>query len=261
MLAIILAAGKGTRLSPYTDEFPKPLVPIFGQPLITQQIENLRIAGIQRIDFITGYKAEKFCYFDNYCWHNAEYGHTNMVYSLMKCFELFNGQQDIIVSYGDILVNSPIIQQLIATEGDIVVSSDNHWHQYWSLRMNNIQDDAETFKVDINGNLLSLGEPIKQLSDVNGQFIGLIKISNDVQQKFVELYLEILDRDPVYARSMYMTDFITAIIGIGVNVSVSSHHRGWLEIDTVKDKETYEKIFREGDLSTLGYQPITDGQS
>ena len=49
MKAIILAAGRGTRLAPLTDHTPKPLLPVQGKPLIEWQIERLVEAGIVNI--------------------------------------------------------------------------------------------------------------------------------------------------------------------------------------------------------------------
>ena len=49
MKAIILAAGRGTRLAPLTDTTPKPLLPIKGQPLIVRQLQQLRAANITHV--------------------------------------------------------------------------------------------------------------------------------------------------------------------------------------------------------------------
>jgi MurNAc alpha-1-phosphate uridylyltransferase len=49
MRAIILAAGRGARLRPLTDQMPKPLVPVDGKPLIEHHIEALADAGFQEI--------------------------------------------------------------------------------------------------------------------------------------------------------------------------------------------------------------------
>jgi len=47
MKAMILAAGRGNRMRPLTDDTPKPLLPAGGKPLIQHQIERLAVAGIR----------------------------------------------------------------------------------------------------------------------------------------------------------------------------------------------------------------------
>lgn len=54
--AIILAAGKGTRLKPYTDIIPKVMIPINGKPLISWIIEHLKIHGIKEVIICTNEK-------------------------------------------------------------------------------------------------------------------------------------------------------------------------------------------------------------
>jgi len=49
MRAMILAAGRGSRLRPLTDSVPKPLVEVGGQPLITHHLHALRLAGVREL--------------------------------------------------------------------------------------------------------------------------------------------------------------------------------------------------------------------
>ena len=56
---IILAAGQGTRLLPYTKDLPKCMVEICGKPLIEFQIEVLRSCGIRDINLVVGYESQK----------------------------------------------------------------------------------------------------------------------------------------------------------------------------------------------------------
>lgn len=57
--AVILAAGRGTRMQGLTEDVPKPMLPVAGRPLLEHILDALRRAGIERYVFITGYHAEK----------------------------------------------------------------------------------------------------------------------------------------------------------------------------------------------------------
>jgi len=56
--AVIMAGGLGTRLRPFTDDLPKPMLPVGGKPLMELMIEQLRQVGIRRVNVTTHYKPE-----------------------------------------------------------------------------------------------------------------------------------------------------------------------------------------------------------
>ena len=58
--ALILAAGRGTRLAPLTDDRPKPMVEVCGRPIITTILDALKAAGISSITIVRGYRGEAF---------------------------------------------------------------------------------------------------------------------------------------------------------------------------------------------------------
>lgn len=55
VLGVILAAGKGTRLLPFSDHYPKPILPILGKPLIQHQVERLREVGVRQVIVVIGH--------------------------------------------------------------------------------------------------------------------------------------------------------------------------------------------------------------
>lgn len=59
-IAILMAAGLGSRMRPLTDRMPKPLVPVKGVPLIETVIAALRKRGVSEIYVVVGYKKEQF---------------------------------------------------------------------------------------------------------------------------------------------------------------------------------------------------------
>ncbi len=60
MKAVILVAGLGSRLRPYTNALPKALVPVNGTPLLDYQLSSLRKRGINNISLVTGYLPDAF---------------------------------------------------------------------------------------------------------------------------------------------------------------------------------------------------------
>ena len=52
---VILAAGKGTRIRPFSDHYPKPLLPVFDRPLLLWQVEAMRELGIRDILIVVGH--------------------------------------------------------------------------------------------------------------------------------------------------------------------------------------------------------------
>lgn len=55
VIGVILAAGKGTRILPFSERYPKPILPILGKPLLQHQIECLRDVGVQRVIVVIGH--------------------------------------------------------------------------------------------------------------------------------------------------------------------------------------------------------------
>ncbi len=59
MEAVIMAGGQGVRLRPLTDEMPKPMLPVGDQPLMERTLEQLRSAGIKRVNVTVHHKSDK----------------------------------------------------------------------------------------------------------------------------------------------------------------------------------------------------------
>lgn len=56
--AVLLAAGRGTRMRDLTNEMPKPMISVRGRPILSHIIEGLRVAGVTEFLLIVGYRAE-----------------------------------------------------------------------------------------------------------------------------------------------------------------------------------------------------------
>ena len=109
--AIIIAAGKGTRMRPLTLEIPKPLVRVGGLRLIDTSIRALREQGIGEIHVVVGYKKEQFhCLEEEYpgleLIENPYFDFCNNISSLYVARHLL---EDAMILDGDLLIRSPEI--------------------------------------------------------------------------------------------------------------------------------------------------------
>ncbi|ABK60932.1 sugar phosphate nucleotidyltransferase [Clostridium novyi] len=133
MRAIILAAGKGTRLRPLTEFTPKPLIKVNGKPIIERQIECLIEKGIKEIIIVTGYLAEKFDYIlEKYDYiniklvYNENYDKFNNIYTMYLVKEYLN---DTYVLDGDVYINNNFINPNLNRS------------TYFGIEKNNFQDE------------------------------------------------------------------------------------------------------------------------
>ena len=102
--AIILAAGQGTRLRPFTDDRPKCMVEVAGRPILHHQLRALRHHGINEIVIVRGYLGDRISpdvpdgvtFIDN-----PNYASHQILLSLFAAGTAFTG--DCIVSYADIV--------------------------------------------------------------------------------------------------------------------------------------------------------------
>lgn len=110
MNAIILAAGMGTRLRPFTDDRPKCLVAVNGVPMVERQIQFLKEKGIDDITLISGYKAEALEYLkDKYgvdIIFNDRYDTCNNINSLYIVRDRFH---DTYILEGDVFMEKNVL--------------------------------------------------------------------------------------------------------------------------------------------------------
>lgn len=113
-IAILMAAGLGSRMRPLTDTVAKPLVKVDGTPLIETVLAALEKRGVAEIYIVTGYKAEQFnalaeTHTNVRLVHNAEYAAKNNINSVavvadkMAASDCFICEADLFLPKADIL--------------------------------------------------------------------------------------------------------------------------------------------------------------
>jgi choline kinase len=164
--AIILAAGSGSRLLPYTASKPKCLVEVAGRSLLDRQLDVMRGVGIRDITIITGYLADRIKRHGLKSLNNPDYERTNMVATLFLAVEILRAGEPVVVSYGDIVYEQKVLERLLACDAPICLPVDVEWERLWSARMENPLDDAETLKLNESGDVVELGKKPDSRSDM-----------------------------------------------------------------------------------------------
>ena len=111
--AVVLAAGRGTRMRELTVDFPKPMIEVRGKPVLQHIVEGLRDAGAHRFLIIVGYHAEMVRnFFGDGRHHNVDIKYATQTVQdgtgrVVNLARDFTGGSPFILSYGDILI-SPV---------------------------------------------------------------------------------------------------------------------------------------------------------
>ena len=122
--AVILAAGKGTRMGELTSDVPKPMLRVHGKPILQHIIEGIATAGLRDLFIVTGHKAETIESFfgdGSQLGLRIAYGRQLVQDGTGKAPEVakeFVGTDDFLLTYGDILVKPETYPQMVARFGE-----------------------------------------------------------------------------------------------------------------------------------------------
>lgn len=236
--AIILAAGRGSRMGELTAEQPKCFARLHGRRLLDWQLQALRGAGIEHLALVRGYRGECFdeplIYFENPRWQQS-----NMVRTLLAA-DAWLAAEACIVSYSDIFYSAATVAALSRVEADLAIAYDPHWHALWSQRFADPLADAESFHLDASGNLATIGERCQSVSEIEGQYMGLLKFTPAGWAQVRELLLqcgdEAIDR-------LDMTSLLRLLLQAGLPIAVSPVQGPWGEVDAADDLALYHRLF------------------
>src|ERR1700685_4422857 len=109
MRAVILAAGRGSRMGALAQDRPKCLVELAEKPLIRRQIAALRAGGVSTIGIVRGYLGHLIDIKDVTYFENLHWAETNMVMSLVAAAAWLQSGPTVI-SYADIFYRSDIVR-------------------------------------------------------------------------------------------------------------------------------------------------------
>jgi choline kinase len=244
--AIIVAAGMGRRLSPYTDDRPKCLVEINGKSILQRQVDAYRAAGVDEIVIVRGYMKDKIQVPGARYFENDEFRSNNILVSLFYAEPAM--ADGFLFSYSDIVFRPEVVRTVMETAGDYALVIDRRWHEAYVGRVNHPVEEGEVARVE-EGRVTLVGKKTMPAEAATGEFIGLAKFTargaEMMRKRYHERRAE-LENNP-YGRApkfqvAYLTDLLNDLIESGEIMHPAFIDGGWREIDTVEDLERAQPV-------------------
>jgi choline kinase len=243
MKAIIIGAGRGRRLRHFTEDLPKPLVPILGRPMLDGVLDAIAASGIARGDtvFICGYRGEviRERYPDLTYVENRDWEHNNILLSLLCAREHLAG--GFVSSYADIVYRPEAMKAAVDSPHDITLVCDTAWRRRYEARSEHPESDAEKVRAD-GDRLVELSRTIAP-DAASGEFIGVMRLSPAGAAQFLAAFDDARashadDQPFVEGRTFkkaYLIDLLQRMLRAGVPIHAAFVDGGYMEIDTTED--------------------------
>ena len=227
MKAIILAAGRGSRLYPITLDKPKGLLEIDGETILDRLVRQFKESGIVDILIVVGYQKQclinhfgnsvRYITYDNYAV-------TNNLHTLWSVREELN--DDVIITFSDLVMHKSIIDELVRTGNDITMAVDT----------SRVLDG--TMRVAINGCKIK-NITTTTVEEADGNFIGISKVSRLGCALLVDEMSKIIDGH----YEDYYTIAIDNLARNGLDIGYYDVQKFiWREIDTKSEYDEIKKI-------------------
>ena len=229
MLAVILAAGFGSRLGHITQKVPKALISVGNKPLLVRNIEILRDEGVNKFVIVTGYKSVKlrkrikrtFPDLNISFVHNYHYRDTNNIFSLYIAAK--DIKEKFIILNSDIIFHRSILKKLLKLDSEnLTISVDFR---------DTIGEEEMKVKVD--------GDKVVRISkkidpkEADGEYIGLAKVSEKAVEDLKRSLEETMRRK---GKGVFYEEVFQHMIDNGKVVNyTSTSGLPWTEIDTPDD--------------------------
>jgi choline kinase len=234
-VAVILAAGVGSRLRPLTDDRPKALVGVNGHSILKRAVDALEAKGVTKLVIATGYREDALrralsdAPFDIEYVQNPRYESTQNSVSLALCESAVGGAAFYRLD-GDVVFDAEVLARLDGVDAPLVAAVDP------SRTL-----DAEAMKVRIEqGRIVEFGKGIP-LAGSAGESIGIERISAEASPLLFAGLNAAIRRGET---SLYYEDVYSRLIADGLVVKAADvTGLPWCEIDCEEDLTNAARLF------------------
>ena len=250
MRAIIIGAGRGSRLKTLTDAQPKCYARVGGQRILDWTLAAFDCAGLHDKILIGGYQFDmiradypnlKFC-------HNADWANNNILVSLFHAERFMN--DGFVCAYSDILFRDTVVKAALDHPGDIVLCVDTHWRERYADRSQHPEHDAE--KVSVAGDRVTSIHRGISSDEAAGEYIGVAKFTArgaaTLREHFRRVQREFAGkpwRDAKVFEKAYLITLFQEMIERGVPTYFVITQGDYMEIDTEEDYALANRNWRQ----------------
>lgn len=250
MKVIIIGAGRGNRIMPYSANKPKSFTEINGKSMLDRALEAFAKSNLKDIHFVGGYLIDvvKKSYPQFTFYHNTEWPDNNILESLFYAEKAM--KDGFISSYSDIVFTPEIVKKVAESPHDITLAVDTDWYERYRPRTQHPMKDAEKMLAD--GTKLIRIERTIPNEQASGEFIGIAKFSPKGAKILKEHYYKAKKKydgkpfrtAPIFKKA-YLIHLLQEMIEQGVEMHHVTTHGGYFEIDTVQDLELASKALKD----------------
>ena len=242
MRAIIIGAGRGSRLMPTTSDSPKCFAEVDGKSILDWSLEALRANGIDDICFIGGYQIDKVRsrHPELTFRHNDNWENNNILASLFYAEDLMD--EPFLCCYSDILFSAKVVKSLIASKDDVALVVDTGWAVRYEHRTEHPPTDAEKVTTQ-NGNVTRIHRDI-DTADAYGEYIGMAKFSSVGAERLKKHYHRCREqyaggpfREAKIFEKAYKIHLLQEMLEAGEAMAHVDTAGAYIEIDTQEDFE------------------------
>lgn len=234
MIGLVLAAGAGRRLRPYTDTLPKALVPVDGDTTVLDiALANFAQVGLTDVAVVVGYRKEAV--YERQAELEAKHGVTlrlidndkaeewNNAYSLHCAREVF--KEGVLLANGDTVHPVSVEKTLLEARGDgkrIILALDT---------VKDLADEEMKVVVDPAKGVQRITK-LMDPAEATGEYIGLTLIEPEAGAELADALKTTFERDP----QLYYEDGYQELVNRGFKVDIAPiGDVKWVEIDNHDD--------------------------
>jgi len=240
--AIIIGAGRGSRLMPTTADSPKCFAEVAGQSILDWSLAAFRENGVDEICFIGGYQIDKVRerYPELTFRHNDDWPNNNILASLFYAEDLM--EQPFVCCYSDTLFSAQAVESVLASKEDVALVVDTDWLTRYESRTEHPSTDAEKVTIE-NGAITRIHREIAE-AEAHGEYIGMAKFSAAGAARLKHHYHRCRDqfaglpfREAKSFEKAYKIHLFQEMIEAGERMAHVDTPGQYIEIDTQEDFE------------------------